>query len=299
MAERAGEYARAERLLLQARWCDPRSVAALYLLADVWIREGKVVQGLREMAVLSRLLPGASVQLVPALAEYAKTPGARETLAGMLAENPQLKNPLLASLAADPANADLVVALAGPESGPPTPDTRAWQARLLTGLVNRGEYDRAYALWARFARLPQGARPLLYNGDFRSTAAPPPFNWSLTGSAAGFAEIDKGYLRILYYGRADSALASQLLLLPPGTYSFAAPASGQIAANALTWMVTCSGAKAPLAQVRVGPGTSGLSFTVPASGCRAQMLQLNGHQLDSPQDSDVRIGPATIERAAR
>jgi hypothetical protein len=297
MAEKAGAYDRAEQLLIEARSRDPRSAAARYLYADTAVRQGRVVEGLREMAVLSRLVPGASIQLVPALEQFAHTPGSHDKLAAILAQNPQLKNPLLVALATDPDNAELIVALAGPPTATPSSDTRAWQTRLLLGLVARGEYQRAYDLWRGFAMLPAGARPLLFNGNFREIGAPPPFNWAFSASPAGVAEPGPHRLRVLYYGRDDTVFATQLLILPPGSYRFEAPMTGDIVAGALSWTVSCVGAKAALMDIRPG-GTNGSagSFAVPAAGCPAQTLQLSGHVEDSPVDSDVRIGPATIER---
>lgn len=295
IAEREGNYERAELLLKEARVRNPRSAAARYLLADVWLREDKVVDGLREMAVLTRLMPAASVQLVPALSAYAQSPGARDKLGAILADNPQLKNPLLSALAANPDNADLVVALAGPPTDNPSNDTRAWQSRLLSGLVARGEFDRAYEIWRGFAKLPPGPRPLLFNGNFRRVSAPPPFNWDYSGSSAGLAEPANGQLRVLFYARDETPLAAQLMLLSPGNYQFTAPSAGQIASGALSWRISCIGGKAVLAELPVGPGSAARRFSVPP-GCPAQRVQLNGHLLESPSDSDVRIGPVLIER---
>jgi tetratricopeptide (TPR) repeat protein len=300
MAEKAGAYDRAKQLLVQARSRDPRSAAARYLYADTAVRQGRLVEGLEEMAVLSRLVPGAAIQLVPALAQFAQTPGSHDKLAGILAQNPQLKNPLLIALATNPDNANLIIALAGPPSATPTNDTRAWQTRLLMGLVARGEYRRAYELWRGFARLPAGAQPLLFNGGFRPLGAPAPFNWDFGGSKAGIAEPGNGQLRVLYYGRQDAQLAAQLLILSPGTYRFAAPTAGNLVAGALSWRLSCLGASVPLMDVQLGtPVTTSATFTVPANGCPAQQLQLNGHLEDSPEDSDVRLGPAIIERVGR
>jgi tetratricopeptide (TPR) repeat protein len=297
LAERREAYDRAVQLLIDARQRDPRSVAARYLLADVYLRQGKAIDGLRQMAILTRLIPAATVQLIPALSEYAHTPGAREKLAMILRDNPQLRQPLLAALSADPDNADLVVTLAGPSAGLSDPNTRTWQLRLLLGFIERKDYDRAYALWRQFAGAGEGPRPLLFNGDFMRIAAPPPFNWALLSSSAGVAEADNGRLRVLYYGRENALLASQVLLLPPGSYKFEASASGQVASGALVWTLQCSSGHAPLMRLQVGASvTQAVTFVVPSSGCDAQALQLDGLQQDMPQDTDVQIGPARIER---
>jgi hypothetical protein len=295
MSERAGDYATAERLLLTARRRNPRSIPALYLLADVWIREGKLVDGLREMAVLSRLLPGTSVQLVPALAEFARVPGGSAKLSEILRGNPHLEKPLLAALAADPNNADLILALAGTRISPSDPATRAWESRLLDGLINRGDYDHAYKLWRRFAGLDSTAQAMLFNDEFRTLPAPPPFNWSLSTSGAGIAEMGNGGLRILYYGRDDVTLASQLLLLPPATYRFEARGNGQVAPGSLVWRIQCANGGL-LREGAVTPPTTAIDFTVPPSGCAAQWLQLQGQSKDIPQQSDVQIGPARLQR---
>lgn len=297
MAERSGAYDRARQLLIEARSRDPRSAAARYLYADTAVRQGRLVEALQEMAVLSRLVPGASIKLVPALAQFAQTPGSREKLARILDQNPQLKRPLLISLASNPDNADLIVSLAGSPNSAPTPDRLAWQTRLLLGVVARGDYRRAYDLWRGFALLPGGRQPLLYNGSFRDVAAPPPFNWTFLASSAGIAEPGNGRLRVLFYGRQDARLATETLILDPGNYRFSAQVTGKVVDGALSWSFTCVGAKVPLMELGVGSSTahSG-TFTVPSVGCPAQMLQLNGHLEDSPEDSDVQIGPASVER---
>lgn len=295
IAQRSGDLDRAERLLVEARRLDPRSAAARYLLADVWLRQGKVVEGLGEMAALGRLLRGSAVQLVPALAEYAKAPGASAQLARVLRSNPQLKQPLLNALAADPDNAGLVVELNGASGPAADGKVPGWQARLLDGLVQRGSYDRAYQLWRHFSAI-QGGRPLLFNGDYRQLAAPPPFNWAFASGRGGFAEAGNGSMRVLHYGREDVSLASQLLLLSPGRYRFSAPASGTAAPGALAWVLVCTGGKTLF---EISPGAAAAAvFEVPGGDCPAQQLVLKGRALDAPKESDVRVGRTQIERVA-
>lgn len=294
MAERAGQYDKAEALLKQARSRDPRSVASRYLLADVLVRENKMTDGLGEIGVVTRLIPAVTVQLIPALAEYAREPGSREKLTRLLADNPQLRQPLLDSLSADPDNAPLVITLAGSQVGTDTPDTKRWESRLVSGLVQRGEYDRAYALWKELAGLPDDAHPLVFNGNFAHSPAPPPFNWNLGSSSAGVAEPNGTGLRVLFYGRDNAILAKQLLLIPAGKYRFAAPASGQLAQGALSWELSCAGGATLFDSPVAGPQVP-TTFDIPAS-CRAQELTLQASAMDMPQDSDVQIGPVSIER---
>lgn len=293
LAARIGDYDRAEKLLMEARARAPRAAAARYLLSEVWLRQGKTREALREIAILARLVPGARAPLVASLSDYARAPGAPAELAGILADNPELREPVLETLAEDPANAELVVAIAGAGSSSGS-RSQVWQSRLLQGLVARGAYGRAHQLWRQFAGIRQEARPLVFNPSFERLNAPPPFNWSYSSSSAGLAEPADGKLRILYYGRQNAVLASQLLLLSPGRYRFSTPVEGQLSSGALVWSIKCVEGSTSLMELRLG-GVAAGSFSVPP-GCPAQMLELRGQMQDMPDDTDVRVGPANMQR---
>lgn len=295
VAEREGRLEEAAQLLIAARWRNPRSIAARYLLADVRMRQGRIADGLGELAIFTQILPDSNVQLVPALASYAKEPGAEANLARIIEINPRLKRPLLLSLAADPSNADMIVALS--HASPSTTDgAKAWQERLLNGFIARGDYDRAYSVWQRFAGAAGNNRPLIFNADFRRTDAPPPFNWTYSSTAAGFAEPEGGSLRVLYYGRAPAALAGQLLLLSPGSYAFTSPAGGAIPAGTLEWSIRCQATGAVVMHSPPGAGSS--QFTVPAN-CPAQRIILSGNPQETDSDIDVRLAPVRIQATGR
>lgn len=296
IAQKSGDLATAEQLLLEARRRKPRSAAARYLLAQMWLSQGRIEESLGEVAVLSRLMPESSAQLAPALSEYAETPGAAPRLRQMLATNPQLKAPLLNALATDPDNLPLILEL---DSAVTTTENKApqWQAMVLEGLVRRGDYERAYALWRRLAGYG-GPRQLLFNGGFSPLAAPPPFNWKFQSGKAGISEPGDGRMRVLYYGRANAMLASQLLLLPPGRYRFAFGLSGTPQPGSLVWNLSCLGRRQPLMRLDLSSSAPRQAdFTVPPGGCEAQMLSLRGRVQDMPKQTDVLIGPAAIRRA--
>jgi hypothetical protein len=294
LEERAGNLRGARALLNEARLRNPRSTGALYLLADVSVRENDVFGALSNVAILARLLPGASMQLIPSLAQFARTPGAEKELAAMLKTNPKLKRPLLLSLANDPANADLVLSLAGSDAASLDVDARSWKARLVRGFIDQGDYGHAYAVWRIFAPLPANTSPLLFNGEFKRTPAPPPFDWTYAAGSAGLAEPDAGRLHVLYYERENFSLAYQLLLLPPGTYRLRSPVSNANAAKSLAWNVTCEKSGIQLLDSPIGGRD--LEFKVP-DNCPAQTLTLRGRSSDTPQDLDVQIGPVSLQRA--
>ncbi|MDQ3478626.1 MAG: hypothetical protein M3438_05645 [Pseudomonadota bacterium] len=296
LAAKRGESERGAQLLLEARRRDPRSAAARYLLADHYIRTGAIVEGLRELTVLSRLLPGSAVQLVPGLAAYARTPGAIPKLRELFRESPDLEQLLLTTLASDAANADLVLAVARPASIS-APGT--WRARLLKSLVEAGRYEKAYQVWARFTGA-QGRPTGLFRPDFAPTPEPPPFNWTLAKSGGGLAEPSNAGLRVLHYGRAATTLASQVMLLPAGRYEIAFAVAGDVGGEGqLRWRVAClpSGPLVlDLALTSAAGGRAGGQFQVPSNGCAAQRIELVGAAADMPKSSDATISQLRLSR---
>lgn len=282
IAETEGRDAAAERLLLAARDRDPRSRGTRFLLAERYLRTGRVADGLMEMQALVNLQARGIEAFRPALATYARTAGAVPELRAFFAQNPRAEAGILTLLATDAANADLVLALA---SGKPAqPD---WRPTLVASLASAGQYARARALWAQFYGFRPGQG--LFNPTFAEAAPPPPFNWKFAQSTNGVAEPDgKGGLNILFYGRANTVLASQLLLLSPGRYRLAASTEGNDVEGALRWTARCADSKLNLLTLDMRRGTTSGEFTVPTN-CRGQWLELRGIAGESPRTTELTI----------
>ena len=283
IAATEGRAAAAERLLLEARSRDPRSRGARYLLAERFFRTGRVTDALIEMQALASIQQGIGRSLGPALAAHARTPGAVPQLKAFLRKYPRVEAAVLSILAGDADNADLVLALANVRE--PDPD---WRGRLITSLVESGQYARAHALWVRVAAGQPTAG--LFNPSFQELPAPPPFNWAFPPTKEGVAEPDgRGGLQVLYYGRADALLARQLLLLGQGPYRLAITVEGARGeAGSLAWLVRCASEKAPLARLPLGDGQAAVTFVVPV-GCEAQWLELRGVERDVPGTSELNV----------
>jgi hypothetical protein len=293
LAVKGGDYRRAEMLLLQARHLEPRSPAARFLLADLYLRTGRALMAMREMAVLNRLVPASASGLAPALAAYAREGGGLAEVRAIIDAYPELEPQLLAQLATDARNADLILSLAKPRK---TPIDASWQAILLSKLVENGGYAKAYQLWTRFAGVPPQA-PGLFNPDFSSSNAPPPFNWELSRGSGGVADAKGGGLEILYFGREDLVLARQLLLLAPGRYRLTMNVSGQVGdANGIRWKVICLPSKRVALDLPIRPGTVGGDFAT-GQGCAAQRLELAAEGEEFPERSEVRISGLKLVRA--
>ena len=284
LAQMKGKDREAQRLYLQARHRDPRSRAARYFLAERYFRSGRIAPGLVEMAALSRLEPTAAAPFVPALVAYAQTPGAVPQLKAFFRTLPDAEPGILNALAEDARNADLVLTLATRAQGAP----QEWQGKLITRLVEAGDYRKAYAVWSRVSGVRGAAG--LYNPQFLDLSAPPPFNWALPNTSEGVAEpAEEGKLEVLYYGRANAVLASQLLLLPPGSYRLAMEVEGG-EAEGLQWALRCAGQEKPFAQLPLrGKGRAEAAFTVPAGNCPAQWLELRGVAGDFPRTAELTI----------
>lgn len=294
IAEMSGDPSRAERLFLAARARDPRSQGARYFLADRYLKKNRILPGLVEMGALARLSPTASQPLIPALAAYARAPGGITELRRFFERSPAVRDSTLGLLAGDARNAPLVLALA-PEPRPGAPKAD-WQGRMVNSLVLAGDYAGAEALWRRVSGVAN--RGLLFNPQFRETSAPPPFNWQLVSGASGVAAASgNGGLDVIYYGRDEVALATQMLRLAPGRYRLSFRIDGPSRASGLAWNILCVPSKAPLLQLPFGTfdkGSIGGAFAVPAMGCPAQTLEIKGRPGDSAETAQLTIFDLTL-----
>ena len=286
-AQLAGDAARADQAFEAARARNPRSLPARYFLAASRLQQGNI-DGLRDVAAITRLEPYGGQSLVPYLADLARRPQTRAAMLEMFSKNPAIRSAVLGAMAGDPANARLVVALGqtlDPKEAP-------WLQTMLATLVAKRQYGEARSLWERISGTRLSG---LFDGDFRNASALPPFNWELTSSSLGLAERRSGRLQVMFYGQDSGTLARQLLLLPPGRYRLDAPSSASDGSGALFWLLRCDGGAGEITRAPVGQ--SGLAFTIPA-GCPAQWLELNGRASDFGRESETAIGPLRLARAA-
>jgi len=296
-AQVAGKSLLAGRAFLEARRRNPRSIAARYFLAGHYLKSGQARLGLDEISALTRLVPQGLGGIAPYLAAYARSPGAMGEVKSLLRRNPQLEPVLLTALAADASDARLAMALWSGRGGE---EARGWQVRLLTTLVAAGRFDEAHSAWLRFTHTP-ARQDQLINEDFESGSLPP-FGWTLASGPAGVAEPDEGKrLHILYYGREDLVLASQLMILEPGRYRMSMQVSGaSSAAKTLAWTIRCLPSSSEIATMGLAsPGKGGLltvSFPVPPSTCKAQQLELAGNAPEFPEQVELTIANLRLRR---
>ena len=289
-----GDAKGAGKAFVAAQKRDPRSLPAAYFLADYYSRLGQALQGLQQIAVLARLSPGGITAVAPFVATYAKNRANWPAMRALFRSQEGLENSVLSVLAHDPANADAIIAVADPHHRQPD---SPWLATLLGSLVASGDYQRAHALWSSIGGGP-AATGLIYDSAFSSPNPPPPFNWSFATGTIGLAERQPGNrLHTIFYGNDDGVLASELVLLPPGTYRVAMQVVGQpVHPEALSWSIRCDKAQEPIASIAVlDAARSGWTFQVPAN-CRAQWLELSGRSGDIAQQSELTITGLKLTR---
>jgi len=293
-AQLAGNPAAAKAAFLAAQWRDPRSMPAAYFLADYYLRTGQPLEGLRQTALVARLSPRGASSVAPFVALYAQNPSNWPQIRALFQSDPAIEEDVLEALASDPRNADAVLALADAAH---RGGASQWVRILLQRLVAAGDYGRARAIWASAAAVPPSAGNLLYDPGFSEPDAPPPFNWSLESSPVGLAERQPGNrLHLIFYGQQDGVLASQLLLLAPGSYRLRMkPGPGPVHGELLGWSVRCDKSSLPISTAGLDAAARGWAFAIPAN-CPAQWLELSGRSGDIAQQADVTIGGLTLTR---
>lgn len=282
---REGNGEIAEKLLVAARIRDPRSGAARYLLSELYLRQYRPGPALVELAALSRLLPAMTAPLAPALADYAERGGANQQFRNVLRSNEQLEASVLAELASDVRNTNLILSLAGPEAT--VDEVPAWQPKLLNSLLTASEYKTAFALWRKFAPPAERSAEL---STFGRPKTPSPFTWSFAQGNAGSADPEGIALRILFTGRENVTFASRVALLPAGRYVMRMRVEGRVPGpDDLSWTVTClpgGGRVAALSVARAG--RLGVAFPV-SPACQAQKFELKGAGQTFPEQAELSI----------
>jgi hypothetical protein len=291
-AQLAGKSDAARNAFLAAQWRDPRSLPAAYFLADSYFRSGRSLQGLEQTAVLARLSPNGTAAVAPFVAAYARDRSNWPQIRALFRSQQTLEDGILTALAQDARNADAILAVA--DAGHRRPDS-VWLRVLLTNVVASGDYGRARAIWSSIGAGHRSAG-LIYDAGFSEPQAPPPFNWSFASASVGLAERQPGAkLHVIFYGNEDGPLASQLLLLSPGTYRLQMQIVGAaVHPETLHWSVRCDKSSEAFASVALDqPAARNWTFQVPPT-CSAQWLELIGRSGDVAQQSDVTISGLSL-----
>ena len=283
--QNARNYDAAERLFRAAADRDPRDPAPHLLLSAQYGKIGKIGLSLTEMGKAIRLVPGSAGQIAPQVAAAVTKAGGEAMIRSLVVESPGLRDDITLALAANPANLNFILSLVGPNA------STEWKPVMMQSLMAAGLYARAYALWAQLNHLPLYPRPLLIDPNVKGTL-PPPFGWTLLAGSDGLAEsTNGGGVHLVSFGRRAVALASEILLLPPGQFSLSFHwHATEGTASGFSWQVSCLPSGRNIAMLSFGSPNSSLpsNFSIPAD-CTAQRLSLVSAVADVPETVDLTV----------
>jgi hypothetical protein len=302
IAERKGDQKSAEALMRVAgtlTWRDQTT--------DAWLlnREagrGDYASALPYADAMLRMDWGIP-ELFPVLASFTVDPRAFEALTSFLATAPPWRSWFLSELSARLANKTRLIQLYAALKDSENPPTKNELRPYLMRLIHDENFALAYQTWQ--ATLPPPQRAIEthpFNRDFELPVDGLPFNWSLETTPGSDINVvssaDSGKKRALLVefsgARVRFANVKQLMLLPPGDYSF----SGKVktaelrTVRGLWWRIFCANASAnSLANTELVSSTMPwtdfmVKFQVPATDCGAQWLQL---ELPARIDPELRI----------
>lgn len=299
-----GKNKEAVETLEAGRRLGPRQRWIRLLLLDRYLRTGRYRDAANEFAVLNRLVSGAQGPILGELAKMTQDPQTRAAVRQTLALDPGLEDSLLITLARNNTEPRILLELASPNALRAAGRPGGWGQALVTSLVTQGRFQTGREMWTRLFRIPpQAARQPLYDPGFNVAQGSPPFGWDFAGGTAGAATPRGGQLNVDYYGRNNAILVSQLLVLPPGPYSFAYTVAGS-SGPGLSWTIRCAEGAQPASLAAIALPTAGpaakrhrVSFVVPSSGCRAQWIRLEGESAEFPEPVNVTLSQLDLRPA--
>jgi hypothetical protein len=244
------------------------------------------------MDALLRTRPQLRDAVMPSLVQIAESEAGSGVIKELLADNPPWRSglfPVLSLFVTDARTPlSLFLHLKTTKVPPTTADIRPY----LDFLMAKRLYELAYDTWLQFLPDAQlGAAGHLFNARFEFALSDLPFDWRIaaksgvTGQVVGLPEGgDARALSIEFRsGQVEFGGVTQTVLLRPGSYQFTGRRMGTLVGRrGLKWRVVCADTPAAAvgeSQMFVGVGKTweafSFAFTVPASGCGAQIVRLD------------------------
>lgn len=278
----------------------------LWLIQDA-VRRGDVAGALADFDIALRTSTDAPAILFPILATATTDPTLSAPLAGLF-DRPSDWRAAFFHFALTEGDA-----AAGLAHVVPAMRDRAWLAQngvgeaLVGRLVADGDFAaarRTYGLFHREAR----SGPLVRDGDFGDPGASFPFGWLFAqkGEIGAERSLIGGKPALTYQALpgGDGAVASQLLMLPPGRYRLALSAATAAADPQAPpyWTIACAsdgGKQIALLDMPVAEhGRAAADFAVPPD-CPAQWLVLTLRGSDQPGGQAGAVASVSVSRLDR
>lgn len=303
----ASDEERTERLMKAAASRSLRESVAVYWLMQKSYERKDYGTTLFYADVLFRTRPQVAQQVTPVLARMAEDKDASAELKKLLASNPPWRWMFFYYLNSSISDArtplDLLLSLKDSS----TPPTAADLGGYLNFLIGKNFHELAYYTWLQFLPAEQlSSAGLLFNGSFEVAPSGLPFDWviakgsGVTVDRAVLPDSDGQHgLAIEFgHGRVEFRPVTQMTMLAPGAYQLTGKYQGQISGRrGMVWRFACASGGGPIAETAMILGIAPkwkdfeLSFTVPATGCRAQSVRL---ELDARSASEQMVSGSIL-----
>jgi len=297
----AGQTDKADQVLSlagQRSWRDPPT--QIWLLKRR-LTQGQYAEGLAHLDALLRQEERYPPLPLAIMAAAGLDPKAQGPLAERLSYAPRWRTPFLQFLAGTPRT-DFVDEEGALEarlmatSAPPTDEELNFY---LSRLLREQRYADAEAAWRKLSPQSAASSALISDGDFEHPPRQTPFDWQLASGIGWTAQVGDApgdghgkALSVEYDGVSPVQPLRQYLVLAPGTYRFTGMGfdQGGQDADSMVWRIACDGSGDALGTAKILAGTPGqwrpfsADFTIPPTGCPAQMLLLTTSPGDVHKD---------------
>lgn len=307
-AQIRGDTAAARRLFVYADRLSRRDLRTRLWAIEDAVARGDIPGALRQYDIALRTSKLASDLLFPVLAPASEQPAVARELVRTLTRHPPWSEGFLAYLAstADRPEAMARLFIGLHRNGVVASDRVG--ATAIERLIAGGHDDAAWALYATIR--PGSQRDHSRDPTFsRYIDVPTLFDWSLSNDDSGLsASIGRNGTRGIVDFAAPASIGGVLLqqrqLLPQGRYVIEGRSAGveQVQAARPYWTLACANGRelgrVDVTNSSVSNGRFAGIVTVPAGGCRAQILRLIARPSDDVSGVSGQLLGVTLRPAA-
>jgi hypothetical protein len=229
----------------------------------------------RELDYLAVLNPDLVRQLVPALQPALTDPNSISVLRSLLTQKPEWSDAFWSNVPDDNAQLEAFYEL---RTQMPYQVEDTANSNLLARLVNRGDYERAFALYSRL----QGKGDITPPG-YLSSEDFAPIGWQLTAKGPVRVRLDQGALDIRVEGGGEGEAARQLLVLGKRDLQIDYEITGDD--DALSVKLECTGEKREIASGKDGV----LDLPQASTSCRYAWLVIEASAWQSAIQKRARF----------
>jgi tetratricopeptide (TPR) repeat protein len=299
-----GDIVAAKRILDYAETLSRRDLPTEFWQIERNVADGNIEGALAHYDHALRTVPASIDVLLPVLVTAADDPAVREPLMAMLRRRPVWGRHVVERSASESGNPQAIYGLAkayGLSMAEPMEAVTA--QNVLAKLIGMKAYGPAYDLYQSLTR--GDAARTVRDGDFERDNQLPPFDWWLldepTLAAVREPRTEAGSYALSLIGKTGRGgeVARQFLMLSPGRYRLSAIV-GTVKASSTpaTLSLRCADSDTQIASLLLAGAarpvsTVSIAFETPTSNCIGQWLSI---KLEGVEDSEMWLDKVKIVR---